>query len=139
MRPVPAGNLPEIIHQILLPRVVRQVDVAALECAEAADGELYNAYLNADPHMLLRRYVTTEGMSPADAERAARALKDMYEHGARTRAAAAKGMAALDKTVRGNYCKAVAQSYRAMIEAGFVLVSLYDPRLVEMYKSHSMR
>lgn len=139
MRPVPSGDLPQMIHRILLPRLVRAVNVAALESGDAPDEELQNAFLNADPHMLLRRCVKTDGMPPSEAQKAKRALKDMYAHGGRTRRAAGDGLEALDKTERANYCKAVARSYRAMIEAGSVLVSLYEPRLVEMYKSHSAR
>lgn len=139
MRAVPPGDLPEMIHQILLPRLVRQVDVAALDSGDAPDLELQNAFLNADPHMFIRRCVKIDGIPQGDAERATRALKDMYTHGRRTRKAAESGLESLDKRERENYCKAVARSYRAMIEAGSVLVGLYEPRLVEMYRSHSMR
>jgi hypothetical protein len=124
------------------------VDVAALESGDAADDELHNAYLNADPHMILVRGVNVEQLSETDRKIAVTALKEIRSYAQQSRSNAEKaldvsggssGDRALDKTRREHYCKAVARNYRAMIEAGSMLVSLYEPRLVEMYRTHSMR
>lgn len=140
MRRLPAGEeLRELVVGVLLARI-QPVDIGALDAGTASDQVIRDAFLNVDPFLLVTRSV------PATPE-TIDVLKAIRRHGERVRKDSGKMIfrsdglheqsGSLDKTQREHYCKSIALNYRAMLQAGSLLVRIVDPLLDDLYNSRS--